>query len=233
MSEGRSSHSSPPEAPWRAGARAIRANLIPGFVLWVAGLVLVVAYYRHRPTHDALEALVGLRNRIGLLFPIVTTVLCGGVLPILFLRRDPALRADYRAKNIGFLMLFWGYKGLEIELWYRLLSHLVGADASVRTVALKCFLDQLVYCPFFAVPITVIGFAFNHAGLRLAPVLADIRAGGWYRRHVLPTLIANAVIWVPVVCLVYSLPLSLQTLLFDLVLCFYILMVAHITRRKA
>ena len=109
----------------------------------------------------------------------------------------------------------------------------MGSATDGRTIAIKCFLDQLIYCPLFAVPLTVLGFAFNHAGLRWAPVLADIRAGGWYRRQVLPTLVANAAIWIPVVCLVYALPLSLQTLLFDLVLCFYILMVAHITRRKA
>jgi hypothetical protein len=35
------------------------------------------------------------------------------------------------------------------------------------------------------------------------------------------------------VCLVYALPLPLQTLLFDLGLCFCILLVAHITRRRA
>jgi hypothetical protein len=233
MSEFPSLSSPVPEAPWRAGWRAGRANLIPGLVLWLVGFILVVAYYRHAPTHAVLERLTGLREHLGLLFPIIGTLVCGGILPLLYLRQDPALRADYQLKNCVFLMLFWAYKGVEVELWYRLLAHVVGSATDVRTIAIKCFLDQLVYCPLFAVPLTVLGFAFNHAGLRWAPVLADIRAGGWYRRQVLPTLIANIAIWIPVVCLVYALPLALQTLLFDLVLCFYILMVAHITRRKA
>lgn len=232
MSEQSSSSQPAPEAPWRAGLRAGRANLVPGLVLWLVGLALVIAYYHHAPTHAALEQLVSLHERVGLIFPIVATMICGGLLPILYLRRDPALRADYQFKNCVFLLLFWAYKGVEIEYWYRLLSHVVGSGHDVRTVAIKCFLDQAVYCPIFAVPVTVLGFAFNHAGLRFAPVIADLRAGGWYRRHVLPNLVANAAIWVPVVCLVYSLPLSLQALLFDLVLCFYILIIAHITRRK-
>jgi hypothetical protein len=221
------------EAPWRAGWRAGRANLVPGLVLWSVGLTLVVAYYYHAPTHAALERLTSLRDRLGLLFPILTTAICGGILPILYLRRDPAVRGDYQLKNCLFLVLFWAYKGVEIELWYRLLAHVVGPDTGVRTIAIKSLLDQAVYCPLYAVPVTVLSFAFNHAGLRLAPLVADFRAGGWYRRHILPTLVANAALWIPVVCLVYALPLSLQTLLFDLVLCFYILMVAHITRRKA
>jgi hypothetical protein len=212
--------------------RAARANFVPGLVLWSIGLALVIAYYFHPPTHAALERLVGLRAKIGLLFPILGTVLCGAILPVLYLRRDPAVRNDYRFKNIVFLCLFWAYKGIEIEFWYRFLAYVIGPGNDVRTVAIKGFIDQAIYCPFFAVPLTVIGLSFNHAGLRAAPLIADFRAGHWYRRHIFPTLLANAIIWVPVVCLVYSMPLSLQTVLFDLVLCFYILIVAHLTRRK-
>ena len=220
-----------PEAPWRAGWRAGRANLGPGLALWLIGLVLVVAYYQHAPSHAALERLAGLRERLGWFFPIITTAICGGLLPILYLRRDPSLRADYQLKNCAFLLLFWAYKGVEIEVWYRLMAHFVGTGIDLKTVAIKVLLDQIIYCPLYAVPLTVLSFAFNRAGLRSAPVWADLRAGGWYRRHILPTVIANAALWIPVVALVYTLPLSLQTLLFDLVLCFYILMVAHITRR--
>ena len=222
-----------PEAPWRAGWRAGRANLVPGVVLWLVGLGLVLAYYDHAPTHAALERLTELHARMGLTFSLLGTMICGGLLPILYLRRDPVVRGDYQLKNCLFLMGFWGYKGVEIELWYRVLAHFVGAGNDVRTVALKGALDQFLYSPFFAVPLTVLVFAFNHVGLRLAPVLADIKAGGWYRRHVLPTVVANAALWIPMVCLVYALPLPLQTLLFDLALCFCILLVAHITRRRA
>ena len=221
-----------PEAPWRAGWRAGRANLAPGLALWAVGAALVFAYYHHAPTHSALERLTDLHARMGLMFSFVGTMLCGGLLPVLYLRLDPAVRADYQLKNCLFLLGFWGYKGVEIELWYRVLAHFIGADNSVRTIAITGALDQFVYSPFFAVPLTVLVFSFNHAGLRFAPVIADLRAGGWYRRHVLPTVVANAALWIPMVCLVYALPLALQTLLFDLGLCYCILLVVHITRRR-
>lgn len=222
----------PRESPWHAGIRAMRANLVPGIVLWILGLALVLAYYRHPPTHAALEGIIALRERYGPWVPVVLTFLCGGVLPLLYLRTDPDTRNDYRFANCVFLSLFWGYKGFEVDLLYRVLGHVVGTDHSLRTIALKCFLDQGVYCVLYAVPMTVAAYEFNHAGLRFGPLLADFRAGHWYRRRVLSSQIANAAIWVPVVCLVYSLPVSLQTVLFDLVLFFYILLVAHITRRK-
>lgn len=232
MPESSASFTPTQEAPWRAGWRAGRAHLVPGIVLWLVGSALVLAYYRHAPTHAALERLTDLHARMGLLFSFVGTMICGGLLPVLYLRLDPAVRGDYQLKNCLFLLGFWGYKGVEIELWYRVLAHFVGADNGVRTIAIKSALDQFLYSPFFAVPLTVLVFSFNHAGLRFAPVLADIRAGHWYRRHVLPTVVANAALWIPMVCLIYALPLPLQTLLFDLALCFCILLVAHITRRR-
>jgi hypothetical protein len=233
MSEISSVSPSPLEAPWHAGWRAARANLLPGLGLWLMGLILVAAYYYHAPTHAALERLTVLRGRTGLLFPVVGTLLCGGLLPILYLRRDPAVRADYQFRNCVFLLSFWAYKGVEIEVWYHILARVIGPGNDVRTIALKGAVDQFLYSPFYAVPVTVLVFAFNHAGLRFAPIVADFRAGGWYRRHILPTVVANAAMWIPLVCLVYALPLPLQTLLFDLALCFCILLVAHITRRKA
>ena len=220
------------EAPWRAGWRAGRANLVPGVVLWLIGSVLVLGYYYHAPTHAALEWLTALHTRMGPPFSALGTMLCGGLLPILYLRLDPAVRRDYQLKNCLFLLGFWTYKGFEVEFLYRVLAHVVGADNSVRTIAIKVAFDQFFYSPVFAVPVTVLVFAFNHAGLRLAPVLADIRAGDWYRRHVLPTAVANIVLWIPMVCLIYALPLPLQMVLFDLGICFCILLVAHITRRR-
>ena len=220
------------EAPWRPSLRAARANLVPGIVIWCMGLILVLAYYNVASVHAALERLTDLRARAGFSFPAISTALCGAVIPILYLRRDPALREDYRFKNCALLIGFWAYKGVEIEIWYRVLAHFVGNDQDVRTVATKVFLDQAIYSPFFAVPLTVLVFMFSHAGLQVAPIKADLRAGHWYRRHVLPTVLANAAIWIPVVCLVYALPLPLQIVLFDLVLCFFILIAAHITRRK-
>ena len=228
-----SSLSSPAlEAPWRAGWRAGRANLVPGLVLWLVGLALVTAYYYHAPTHAALERLTALRARSGLLFPIVGTLICGGALPILYLRTDPAARADYQLKNCVFLLLFWAYKGVEVDLWQRALAHFVGNDTRVTTVALKVFLDQFVYCPIWAVFVTVIAYNWQSAGFRWAPLMADFRAGQWYQRQILPALVANLGLWVPLTVLIFALPLPLQLPLFDLALVFYTLLIAHITRRK-
>lgn len=223
----------PSEAPWRAGLRAARANLVPGLVLQAVALALVLAYYWHPPSRAVFDQLTELRNHTGLLFSIVATALCGGVLPFLYMRAHPDTRAGYTWKSGVFFTLLWAYKGIEVDLWYRFLAWSVGDDTRVLTISIKVFLDQFIYCPLWAVVVTVIAYAWQSAGFRWGPVLADYRAGQWYQRHILPAAVANFGLWVPLTFLIYALPLSLQLPLFDLVLVFYTLLIAHITRRKA
>lgn len=223
----------PVEAPWRAGLRAARANLVPGLVLQAVALALVLAYYWHPPSRAVFEQLMALRARTGLLFSIVATSLCGGVLPFFYMRAHPETGARYTWVSGLFFMLLWAYKGIEVDYWYRFLAWLIGNDTQVRTVVLKVLIDQFIYCPVWAVVVTVIAYAWQSAGFRWAPLLADFRAGHWYQRHILPATVANFGLWVPLTCLIYALPLPLQLPLFDLVLVFYTLLIAHLTHRKA
>ena len=68
-----------PEAPWRGGLRAARANLLPGLVLQALALALVLAYYWHAPTHGIVDRLSALRVDLGLVSGILSTGFCGGV----------------------------------------------------------------------------------------------------------------------------------------------------------
>lgn len=220
------------EAPWRAGLRAARAHLAPGFVLQLCAFALVFAYYCHAPTHAALNGLAEFRARIGRLYGIVATGLFGGVLPFAYLKLRPATREHYDWKQGAFLIAFWSYKGFEVDLWYRLMNAAVGPGHDPSTVATKMFLDQFVYCPLFAVPVSTLVYEWCEARFNTAAVRADLRAGGWYARQVLPMLIGNLGVWVPAVCIIYALPLALQLPLFNLVLCFFTLVLAHMAKRE-
>lgn len=232
MSAAPSADSSPSAAPWRAGLLAARANFVPGLFLWAIAALVLAGYYWHAPTHALLEQLTALRARTGLLVPIVGTALCGGVIPFLYLKFHPASRAEYTWLSGAFFLGFWAYKGIEANYWYVFVAWLFGDASGAHIVVLKMLLDQLIYSPFYAVPLTVLCFSWHQAGFRFAPLLRNLRAGGWYRREILPSLIANFGLWVPIISIVYCLPLPLQLPLFDLVLVFYMLLMAHIMRRK-
>ena len=112
-----------------------------------------------------------------------------------------------------------------------MLSHVVGPQHDTATVLTKAFLDQFVYCPILAVPVTVIAYGWIEHHFSWQPVIADMRLPGWYRRSVLTMLVSNLGVWVPTVLIIFMLPTPLQLPLQNLVLCFFTLMLAHLARQ--
>ncbi|MFI5335466.1 MAG: hypothetical protein ACHQ5A_01690 [Opitutales bacterium] len=227
-----SSVSANPPSPWRVGLRGAQANLLPGLALQAGALVLVAAYYRHDATRELLGRLSAWRVETGFAFSFVSTALFGAGLPLLYLWLRAATRTRYDARQCAALILFWAYKGVEVDALYRLMAFCFGAGHDVRIIAVKSFFDQFVYCPFFAVPITVLAYEWIESRFDGPAVWADLRAGGWYRRRGMTVLLSSFGVWLPAVFIIYALPTPLQLPLQNLVLCFYTLLVAHVTRRN-
>jgi hypothetical protein len=221
------------EAPWRSGVRGARANFLPGIVLQLAALALVLGYYNVQAVHGILYRLLQVREEYGFALSIATTALFGGVLPFLFLRAgNPTLPTKARysiGQGIG-MTAFWAYKGFEVDLWYRIQAHVFGGGHSLGTVIIKVIMDQFVYCPLLAVPVTTAVYQMIASRGDWRAVWSDVKAPFWYWRKALPILVSNIGVWVPAVAVIYCLPTPLQLPLQNIVLCFYMLVVAHQTQ---
>jgi hypothetical protein len=221
------------EAPWKAGLRSARANLVPGLVLQAFALAVVLGYYWHGPTHALLAQLSELRSRMGMSFAIISTGLFGGLLPLLYLKSTPSTRGQTTWREGFVFTAFWAYKGIEVSLWYSFLALSLGDGVDVGTVAAKTVIYQFIYCPIWAVPSTAVFYYWYREGCSLARLQADFREPRWYTRRVLPLLCANLGVWLPLVCIIYALPTPLQLPLQNIVLCFYTLLLAHLVSRPA
>lgn len=223
------------EPPWRAGVRGAKATAVPGLVLQTFALALVIAYYHVAAVHEAVTRLADYRQSAGVWFSMLSTGLFGGAIPFLYLKARSATRRRYSWAAGATLVAFWSYKGFEVDLLYRVMASTIGEGTDFRTIAIKTVLDQFVYCPLIAVPPTVLLLRWIESGFSGRSVAADIAAGNWYRRRVLPVLISNLAVWLPAVCIIYSLPTPLQLPLQNLVLCFFSLLLAHVVpaRRPA
>jgi len=222
-----------PEAPWRAGWHGVQALFRPGLVLQAAAVGLVLSYYFLPAAHGLFDRLAVWRTEGGYAFSALASALCGGLLPFLYLRLNPATRAANPWPLLVFFVLFWIWKGAEVDLWYRLLSALFGDGTGAGNIARKVVADQFGFNVLYAAPIGILIFAWKDAGFRWAPVAADLRAGRWYYRRVFPVLLTTWALWVPVVCCVYALPSALQIPLFNVVLCFWSLLFTHLLARQS
>jgi len=212
--------------PWAAGLRAARAHLLPGLGLQALGLALVLSYYFWGWAREELDALMAFKTQVGFAFGIVSTAIFGGLLPWVYLWWD----GRYSVPQGGWLLLFWGYKGFEVDVLYRLEARWIGAGHQVPTILRKMAFDQFVYGPLWAVPTMLVFYRWlesNSAPGGRAPPHRLVFAFA----STIPLLISNVGVWLPMLALIYALPTPLQLPLQNLVLCFFTLIVAHQAHR--
>jgi hypothetical protein len=217
---------------WSEAAKAARANLVPGLALQAFALALVLAYYLHAPTREALDAVAGLKQRTGYLYSLVSTALFGGFIPFVWLRLNAATRAVTPPSHGLFLLSFWAFKGVEVDLLYRAQGWLFGHGTDVGTVTAKVLVDQFVYVPLYSIPIGVLVYQWKESGFSWA-AMRRLPLAGFLLENLPKALLATWIVWIPAVALIYSLPASLQIPLFNIVLCFYCLLFATLTRKAA
>lgn len=221
-----------PEPPWRTGVAAARRLTLPGCVLVAAAAMVVTSYYHFPAVHARLDEVAAFRVRWGLAYGAVAQALFAGLIPFLYLHFHPATRASHPAQHGVFFVVFWAYKGFEVDVFYRLQALMFGDGPELASILPKVAVDQLVYNPLFAAPIAVFVYAWKDAGWRWAEPLADLRTPRWYYRRVLPVMIAVWAVWVPAVSCVYALPLALQLPLCSLVNCFWVILFSLMTARE-
>ena len=218
------------ERPLAVGLRAARANLVPALFIQAAVVSVVLAYYFWGPARAWLARLAEFKRGGGYLFSLVSGALAGGLLPEL-LTVAVFQRWRVRRENLGGLAFgacFWGLMGVMVDALYRAQALAFGPGVDLATVLKKAAADQFVFTPFVTIPLTVVVFEWRHAGYRAAGVAAAL-GRGFYRRKVLPAVVSGIGFWLPVVLLVYCLPLPLQFPLFTLALTLWVMIFTWIS----
>lgn len=217
--------------PLRRGWRAARTNALPGLIIALVALGVLVGYHRWPAFHDLLEVVRGWKLRFGFAFSALSTAFFGGLLPVFFRLIPAETRKDPQWRALPFFIGFWAYKGIEVDVLYRLQAWAFGDTTEVWVVMVKVAIDQFVYCPLLAVPMMTLGYLWKECGYSVAAVRRRL-GRRWYVTRCLPLLIANLGVWVPAAAVIYSLPLALQLPLQNLVLCLFVLLVMMLTREE-
>ena len=210
------------------GMEAGRRNFVPGLGITVLAALVVAAYYFSGPARAAMESLSRFRDQAGWLFPIVSTAIFGGLVPLLV--RRMLLRSPLQASVLTFGVVFWGYKGFEVALLYRVQAWLWGEGNDFATIAAKVFIDQAVYCPLIAVPLMVLAYLWQSAGFSRQGLRQALQEKPYWERA-LPVWISNTAVWLPAVSAIYLLPTPLQLPLQNLVLVGWVLLLVFLTER--
>lgn len=210
---------------------ALKKNLLPGLVLQLFAASILVIYF-FVPTAKPLFTLFGeLKQTYGFGYSFIATALFGGLIPFLYLLLSKNLSPN---RNIWgllvFYILFWGLKGMEVDLFYRLQADWFGTGSDVKTIATKMAVDQFLYSALWAAPSITIVYLWMEYNWNLAEAKKAMTKEFFCVK--IPTVIlSNWLVWIPAVCVVYAMPGELQIPLFNLVLCFWVLLLAVLNKK--
>jgi hypothetical protein len=220
--------------PLIIGWEAAKANARPALIIQALMLALAIAFYTNAATADALLNLAEFKRAHGLIFVIVASVVAGALFPevflILFFQRGRPHVENLR--NLAFTIPVWGFDGSLVDLLYRAEAHWLGDVATLPVVLGKILLDQFGYNVFFAAPFGVLTYEWKNNGISMQPV-RDLFTWRHYRDKIFPTLVATWAVWIPLMAIIYSLPLALQFPLFGPALSFWVLLLTYMTNRFA
>ena len=220
--------------PLALGWEAARANAVPAFILQALMLALLLGYYFNPATARVLQAFAKLREQNGLVFILSAAILAGAIVPEIFLIvffQHGKPRAQ-NLRNLAFTVPTWAIDGVLVDWMYRLNSLWFGEVLTLWVLLAKICVDQFGYNPFFAAPSEVLVYEWKNDGFSWASVR---RAFTWahYRDKIVPTLFATWAVWMPLMAIIYALPLPLQFPLFSIALTFWVLLLTYMTNRFA
>jgi membrane protein required for beta-lactamase induction len=91
-------------------------------------------------------------------------------------------------------------------------------------------MDQFVYCVIWATPVTALFYGWKEAGYSFRRWKQEQSARVFLDKVIIFT-ITTWMVWTPATAIIYSLPSALQIPLFNLTLCFFVLLVSVYGKR--
>lgn len=210
---------------------ALKKNLLPGLVLQLFAISILVIYFFVPASRPVFTLFGELKQTYGFGYSFIATALFGGLIPFLYLWLSKGLAAGRHVLSLLiFYVIFWGLKGMEVDFFYRLQAEWFGNGNDLKTIATKMAVDQFLYSALWAAPSITIVYLWMESDWSFAECKRAMNREFFCVK--IPTVIlSNWLVWIPAVSVVYAMPAELQIPLFNLVLCFWVLLLAVLNKK--
>ena len=217
--------------PWWVGWEAVKKNRLPMVVLWVVSVALVFAYYTLPTFSDALEPLARWQRESGWRAAFLNRVIFCGLIPGVFIVCVKSLRPKYVGAVIAVQTVWSGICGVVSDCMFSLNAQLFGTGVDFFTLCVKTAICQFVWTPLFFAPLGAIIYFWMGRDFSI-PRFRRERPPRFYYGLVLPNLLVNWVLWIPVTFAIHTFPTPLQVQLSGLVSSLFSLLLLSIGRTR-
>ena len=123
-----------------------------------------------------------------------------------------------------------GYAWSRCGRFYRFQNLIFGNAVDFKTIAAKVLIDQFLYCVFWASPITALFYTWKEANFSLTKWKGEKT---WQELFdlIIVFMVSTWLVWIPGTAIIYSLPYPLQIPLFNLTLCFFVILVSVLLQK--
>jgi hypothetical protein len=202
---------------------AIGANLLPGLCLQLFALTIGLSYFYWPASQQTFQFFADLKAEYGALYAVISTSIFGGLLPFLYLFLSGKIRFLPIAQLL-FYIIIWAALGGLINGFYGFQIVLFGEGTDWLTIMKKTSFDQFVFTVFVTSPFIALAFLWKDQQFNWQQT--KMHFDDLIKVQIPTTIVTTWIIWIPAVSLIYMMPSNLQIPLFNLVLCFFVLILA-------
>jgi hypothetical protein len=202
---------------------AIGANLLPGLCLQLFALSIGLSYFYWPASQYVFQFFADLKAEYGVVYAMISTSIFGGLLPFLYMFVTGEIRL-FPVLQLIFYVLIWAFVGSLINGFYAFQVVLFGDGTDWLTILKKTAFDQFVFSVFVTSPFIALAFLWKDQQFNWQNTKTHI--ADLIKVQIPITVVTTWIIWIPAVSLIYMMPTNLQVPLFNLVLCFFVLILA-------
>jgi hypothetical protein len=208
--------------------QAIKVNWVPGIFLQVFALTVVLLYFYYSPAQPVFSFIAGLKLKYNTAFAIISTAIFGGLLPFVILFLKKRIAKPF-VLHLLLNILLWAFMGWLIDSFYQLQSLIFGTGIDVATIVKKTLLDQFVFTVFITSPLITALYMWRESNFNRLQTLTSLKVS-FFKEKLPATIFSTWIVWLPAVTLIYMMPPALQLPLFNLVLCFFVLLLSALNK---
>ncbi|MGJ8693144.1 MAG: hypothetical protein ACSHW0_11760 [Thalassotalea sp.] len=206
---------------------AFKANLVPAIFLQFIAVFIGVSYFYWPSALPVFQAIGELKSQYSVSFSVYSTAIFGGAIPYCYLLLAGKI-TNKPFQQALFYCVFWAFLGFIVDGFYAYQTQWFGAENNFATIATKTFVDQFLWSAFITCPFITLAYLWKDCDFNWVLFKKQVNKEFFTLR--IPSLvITNWLVWIPCVSLIYAMPRSLQLPLFNVVLCFFVLVLAVLT----
>ncbi|WP_448246585.1 hypothetical protein [Thalassotalea agariperforans] len=206
---------------------AFKENLMPGIFLQVIALLIGCCYFFWPSAQPVFTFIASVKSENSIMFAMLSTALFGGLIPFIFLLAMGRIKFKPVQQGLFYCFL-WGFIGLVVDYFYGWQAVWFGIENNVATIAIKTFVDQFIFSALLTCPFMTIAYLWKDQQFNFGALKSQLNKS-LFTLKIPSIVITNWLIWIPSVSLIYMMPRALQLPLFNVVLCFFVIVLAVLT----